>query len=110
MDMQKRTGRGGSTYSAPSRRYENRAALSTATWLQYLSPLGWEHINLTGDYVWNRAASDQRSAAAPWRNKRNSRCCASIRAMLACNCLTVALSASTIASSSAFSLINLLFL
>jgi hypothetical protein len=20
--------------------------------LQYLSPLGWEHINLTGDYVW----------------------------------------------------------
>ncbi|EPN55790.1 transposase, partial [Pseudomonas syringae pv. actinidiae ICMP 19079] len=19
---------------------------------QYLSPLGWEHINLTGDYVW----------------------------------------------------------
>jgi len=21
---------------------------------QYLSPLGWEHINLTGDYVWRR--------------------------------------------------------
>jgi TnpA family transposase len=21
-------------------------------WLQYLSPLGWEHINLTGDYIW----------------------------------------------------------
>ena len=20
--------------------------------LKYLSPLGWEHINLTGDYVW----------------------------------------------------------
>ncbi|EQD58773.1 TnpA transposase, partial [mine drainage metagenome] len=20
--------------------------------LQYLSPLGWEHINLTGDYLW----------------------------------------------------------
>ena len=20
--------------------------------LQYLSPLGWEHINLTGDYIW----------------------------------------------------------
>ena len=20
--------------------------------LRYLSPLGWEHINLTGDYVW----------------------------------------------------------
>ncbi len=22
-------------------------------YLQYLSPLGWEHINLTGDYIWN---------------------------------------------------------
>jgi hypothetical protein len=21
--------------------------------LAHLSPLGWEHINLTGDYVWN---------------------------------------------------------
>ena len=28
--------------------------------LQYLSPLGWEHINLTGDYVWrqNRKVED----------------------------------------------------
>ena len=24
--------------------------------LQYLSPLGWEHINLTGDYVWRNSA------------------------------------------------------
>jgi Tn3 transposase DDE domain len=23
--------------------------------LQFLSPLGWEHINLTGDYVWQSA-------------------------------------------------------
>jgi hypothetical protein len=23
-----------------------------AALLRYLSPLGWEHINLTGDYVW----------------------------------------------------------
>jgi hypothetical protein len=23
--------------------------------LQYLSPLGWEHINLTGDYLWRSA-------------------------------------------------------
>jgi hypothetical protein len=22
-------------------------------YLQYLSPLGWDHINLTGDYAWN---------------------------------------------------------
>jgi hypothetical protein len=27
--------------------------------LQYLSPLGWEHINLTGDYLW-RSAQDRR--------------------------------------------------
>lgn len=28
--------------------------------LQYLSPLGWEHINLTGDYIWrqNRKIGD----------------------------------------------------
>jgi hypothetical protein len=24
--------------------------------LRYLSPLGWEHINLTGDYVWRSSA------------------------------------------------------
>ena len=22
---------------------------------QYLSPLGWEHINLTGDYIWRKS-------------------------------------------------------
>ena len=27
-----------------------------ATLLRYLSPLGWEHINLTGDYVWRSSA------------------------------------------------------
>lgn len=26
------------------------------TLLRYLSPLGWEHINLTGDYLWRRSA------------------------------------------------------
>ena len=25
--------------------------------LQYLSPLGWEHINLTGDYLWRKIGS-----------------------------------------------------
>jgi hypothetical protein len=25
--------------------------------LQYLSPLGWEHINLTGDYLWKSSAN-----------------------------------------------------
>ncbi|HHQ4787946.1 TPA: hypothetical protein ACSP23_003420, partial [Aeromonas hydrophila] len=26
------------------------------TLLQYLSPLGWEHINLNGDYLWRSSA------------------------------------------------------
>ena len=26
------------------------------TQLPYLSPLGWEHINLTGDYLWRSSA------------------------------------------------------
>jgi hypothetical protein len=25
--------------------------------LAHLSPLGWEHVNLTGDYIWNSAAN-----------------------------------------------------
>jgi TnpA family transposase len=29
------------------------------TLLQYLSPLGWEHINLTGDYLWRSRARCQ---------------------------------------------------
>jgi len=31
--------------------------------LQYLSPLGWEHINMTGDYVWrqSRKLDDEKS-------------------------------------------------
>ena len=28
--------------------------LPDAGLLQFLSPLGWEHINLTGDYVWRQ--------------------------------------------------------
>ena len=32
--------------------------------LQYLSPLGWEHINLTGDYLWRNSA---RVAAGKFR-------------------------------------------
>ena len=36
-----------------------RRAASDESLLRYLSPLGWEHINFTGDYVWrqNRARS-----------------------------------------------------
>jgi hypothetical protein len=26
-----------------------------STLLPHLSPLGWEHINLTGDYIWRQS-------------------------------------------------------
>jgi hypothetical protein len=29
--------------------------------LRYLSPLGWEHINLTGDYVWRSSVAVRHS-------------------------------------------------
>ncbi len=32
--------------------------------LQYLSPLGWEHINLTGDYLWRSSAKIAAQAAS----------------------------------------------
>ena len=35
--------------------------------LAHLSPLGWEHVNLTGDYVWSGAdqsGADQRTVNA----------------------------------------------
>ncbi|HDR9511974.1 TPA: Tn3 family transposase, partial [Burkholderia cepacia] len=31
-----------------------RGVPADSTLLPFLSPLGWEHINLTGDYVWQR--------------------------------------------------------
>lgn len=30
----------------------NRGDKFDSDWCQYLSPLGWEHIGLTGDYIW----------------------------------------------------------
>lgn len=38
-----------------------------STLLPYLSPLGWEHINLTGDYVWQR---DRKFGAGKFRPLR----------------------------------------
>ena len=32
--------------------------------LQHLSPLGWQHINLTGDYVWNELPSHPKTLRA----------------------------------------------
>ncbi len=38
-----------------------------ATLLQYLSPLGWEHINLTGDYVWRQSRRVEQGKFRPLR-------------------------------------------
>jgi TnpA family transposase len=38
--------------------------------LQYLSPLGWEHINLTGDYVWRQSKATE---AGQFRSLRLSK-------------------------------------
>ena len=35
--------------------------------LQHLSPLGWEHINLTGDYVWRQRRTLAQGKFRPWR-------------------------------------------
>jgi hypothetical protein len=35
--------------------------------LQHLSPLGWEHINLTGDYVWPQNRSARKGSFKPLR-------------------------------------------
>ena len=38
------------------------------TLLQYLSPLGWEHINLTGDYLWRNSAKVRTGNFRPLRS------------------------------------------
>ena len=35
--------------------------------LAHLSPLGWEHINLTGDYVWPQNRSARKGSFKPLR-------------------------------------------
>ncbi|MGK6656191.1 Tn3 family transposase [Klebsiella pneumoniae] len=37
------------------------------TLLQYLSPLGWEHINLTGDYLWRKRSAKVGAKFKPLR-------------------------------------------
>jgi hypothetical protein len=44
-------------------------AVDTAL-LQHVSPLGWEHVGLTGDYLWH---SDKRVAKGGFRTLRASR-------------------------------------
>jgi hypothetical protein len=44
-----------------------RRVLVTSELLQYLSPLGWEHINLTGDYVWRQSKASEAGQFRPLR-------------------------------------------
>ncbi|WP_227749470.1 IS4 family transposase, partial [Paraburkholderia atlantica] len=44
-----------------------RGVPADATLLPYLSPLGWEHINLTGDYVWHKDRKLQAGRFRPLR-------------------------------------------
>ena len=39
--------------------------------LRYLSPLGWEHINLTGDYVWRQSRNVEEGKFRPLRTGGN---------------------------------------
>jgi TnpA family transposase len=40
--------------------------------LQYLSPLGWEHINLTGDYLWRSSVKISTGEFRPLRSIRGA--------------------------------------
>ena len=40
--------------------------------LQYLSPLGWEHINLTGDYLWRQRRRVEKGQFRPLRLSRKA--------------------------------------
>jgi hypothetical protein len=39
--------------------------------LQFLSPLGWEHINLTGDYVWRQNKKIDEGKYRPLRDRKD---------------------------------------
>lgn len=43
------------------------AKLFDESLLQHLSPLGWEHINLTGDYVWRQSRRLDKGKFRPLR-------------------------------------------
>lgn len=45
--------------------------LSDESLLEYLSPLGWEHINLTGDYLWRNKIKGGAGKFRPLRKLQN---------------------------------------
>ncbi len=40
-------------------------------YLQHLSPMGWEHINLIGDYIWNLRSVSSLDNLRPLRTKKS---------------------------------------
>ena len=40
--------------------------------LPHLSPLGWEHINLTGDYIWRQNKQVEQGKFRPLRESREA--------------------------------------
>jgi hypothetical protein len=42
-------------------------------YLQHISPLGWEHITLTGDYVWNLNQKASFNYLRPLREKNSTK-------------------------------------
>ena len=47
---------------------KDNGVLRDDTLLQFLSPLGWEHINLTGDYRWRSNAKHAHGKFRPLRS------------------------------------------
>ena len=41
-----------------------------ASLLRHLSPLGWEHINLTGDYIWRQSKPVEQGQFRPLREAK----------------------------------------
>ena len=50
---------------------KEKANVEDETLQQFLSPLGWEHINLTGDYVWRSHFKGKEGEFRPLRFQKN---------------------------------------
>jgi hypothetical protein len=50
---------------------KKQGIIINADWYQYLSPLGREHINRTGDYIWYQSKIIQQGKFRPLRSMQN---------------------------------------
>jgi TnpA family transposase len=50
---------------------KNQGVKIDSDWYQYLSPLGWEHISLTGDYIWLQSKKVQQGKFRSLRSIQN---------------------------------------